>query len=66
MQKIIGLLDKKVKKLEVMVNRMLKSHDDKMEKIIHLLTGTRGGKLTGKEEERKLIEYSLSEEDEFY
>lgn len=48
MQKMIGLLDEKVKKLEVMVNRMLKSHDDKMEKIIHLLTGTRGGKLMGK------------------
>lgn len=45
---------------------MLKSHDDKMEKIIHLLTGTREGKLTGKEEERKLIEYSLSEENELY
>lgn len=66
MQRMIIMMDKRIKKLENMIDNMMNLHNDQMEKIISMIGEVqRGSKERGKIEERKVLNYA-SFDDEYY
>lgn len=67
MQKMIIIMDEKIRKLEVMIDNMMSLHNNQMGKIISMFEEIqKGSEIKGKTAERSIVNYTDCDNDEYY